>query len=289
MRIVVVAPYEAKVLKSVEALEKVKLGEVLLIGDSKSITRVIEEERIKIKSKIIEANDDDIVLKTKQLIDKETIVIFDCIVDYQQKQILGINNYEESEDLNYFYTIDIPDLKHFIFVSNHSKKRHLDFDDKKKAIVSIFDFMNSLGIKKSNVALITDKLAKTDILEVNLIKMILKEDVCKHLNVLSPCRIDELFNKKYYNNVYDQNINLLVFKNYDITQTFINTLSLFSNNKIASICKLKNNLFIDASNIYDERNILFSILLTSKYIKKLNRFNKNTQLEIDLLELKNSY
>ena len=270
MKIVVVAPYEAKVLKTVEALEKVKLGEVLLVGCSELIRKVIDEEKMRINSKIIEASEEDLVIKTRELIDEQTIVIFDCVMEHQQKLILGINNYEESEELNYFYVIDIPDLKHFVFVSNHSKKRHLDFDDKKKAILSIFDFMNSLGIKKSNVALITEKLAKTDILEVNLIKMILKEDVCKYVNILSPCRIDELFNRKYHNNVYDQNINLLIFKNYDITQTFINTLGLFSNNKIASICSIKNSLYIDAQNQYDERNILFSILLTSRYIKEMN-------------------
>lgn len=288
MKIVFVAPYKAKVLKTVETLEKVKLGEVLLVGSSEVIGKVSDEERIKIRSKIIEANDADIVLKSKEVIDKETIIVFDSILEYHQKQILNVCNYQENEELNYFYVIDIPELKHFIFVSNHSMKRHLDFDDKKKAIVSIFDFMNCLGIKKSNVAIITDRLTKTDILEVNLIKMILKEDVCKNVNVLSPCRIDELFSKKYHNNVYDKNINLLVFKNYDITQTFINTLGLFSSNKIASICNIKNNLYIDASNQYDERNILFSILLISKYLKeksfsldyrKIKIFNKKEYVE----------
>ena len=154
MKIVVVAPYEAKVLKTVEALEKVKLGEVLLVGCSELIRKVIDEEKMRINSKIIEASEEDLVIKTRELIDEQTIVIFDCVMEHQQKLILGINNYEESEELNYFYVIDIPDLKHFVFVSNHSKKRHLDFDDKKKAILSIFDFMNSLGIKKSNVAYI---------------------------------------------------------------------------------------------------------------------------------------
>lgn len=278
MKIVVVAPYKTKVLKTVEALEKVNLGEVKLVGCVKTIQKIIDEERIKIHSEIVDANEEDMVLKTKQIIDDETILIFDEIIEYQQKQILGIEScYDASEETNYFYVIDIPDLNHFVFVSNHSKKRHLDFDDKKKAIVEIFDFMNSLGIKKSNVAMLTDKLSKTDVLEVNLIRMILKEDVCKNLNILSPCRIDELFNKKYHNNVYDKNINLLVFKNYDITQTFINTLGLFSNNKIASICSCKSKLYIDASNQYDERNILFSILLTSKYLndrKKIKIFNK---------------
>lgn len=278
MKIVVVAPYKAKVLKTVEALEKVNLGEVKLVGCSKIIKQIIDEERIRIQAEIIDASEEDIVIKTKQIIDEETIVIFDEIIEYSQKQILGIeNSFEASEETNYFYVIDIPDLKHFVFVSNHSKKRHLDFDDKKKAIVEIFDFMNSLGIRKSNVAILTDKLTKTDVLEVNLIRMILKEDVCKSLNILSPCRIDELFNKKYHNNVYDKNINLLVFKNYDITQTFINTLGLFSNNKIASICSCKNKLYIDASNQYDERNILFSVLLTSKYLndrRKIKFFNK---------------
>ena len=278
MKIVVVAPYKAKVLKTVEALEKVNLGEVKLVGCSKIIKQIIDEERIRIQAEIIDASEEDIVIKTKQIIDEETIVIFDEIIEYSQKQILGIeNSFEASEETNYFYVIDIPDLKHFVFVSNHSKKRHLDFDDKKKAIVEIFDFMNSLGIRKSNVTILTDKLTKTDVLEVNLIRMILKEDVCKSLNILSPCRIDELFNKKYHNNVYDKNINLLVFKNYDITQTFINTLGLFSNNKIASICSCKNKLYIDASNQYDERNILFSVLLTSKYLndrRKIKFFNK---------------
>ena len=215
MKIVVVAPYKTKVLKTVEALEKVNLGEVKLVGCVKTIQKIIDEERIKIHSEIVDANEEDMVLKTKQIIDDETILIFDEIIEYQQKQILGIEScYDASEETNYFYVIDIPDLNHFVFVSNHSKKRHLDFDDKKKAIVEIFDFMNSLGIKKSNVAMLTDKLSKTDVLEVNLIRMILKEDVCKNLNILSPCRIDELFNKKYHNNVYDKNINLLVI-NHD--------------------------------------------------------------------------
>ena len=282
MKIVVVAPYKAKVLKTIEALEKVKLGEVKIIGLKETIEKVISSERIKIKSEIIDANVFELVDKTKKLIDEDTILIFDEVLEYTQKQILNIDpNYQTSDDVNYFYAVDIPDLKHFLFISNHSKKRHLDFEDKKKAIVSIFDFMNSLGIKKSNVAIITDKLSKTDILEVNLIKMILKDDICKNVNILSPCRIEELFNKRYHNNVYDKNINLLVFKNFDITQTFVNTLGLFSNNKIASICNIKNNIYIDASNQYDEKNILFSILLAQKYLlskTKIKFFNSDIEL-----------
>ena len=234
MKIVVVAPYKAKVLKSVEALEKVNLGDVKLIGCIDTINQVISEERIKIRSEIIDATEEELIIKTKDIIDDDTVIVFDQVDEFIQKKIICNDKmYNIDEDINYFYTIDIPDIKNFIFVSNHSKKRHLDFDDKKKAILSIFEFMNSLGIKKSNVAVLTDKLTKTDILEVNLIRMILKEDVCKNVNILSPCRIDELFSKKYYNNIYDKNINLLIFKNYDITQTFINTLGLFSNNKIA--------------------------------------------------------
>lgn len=278
MKIVVVAPYKAKVLKSVEALEKVNLGDVKLIGCIDTINQVISEERIKIRSEIIDATEEELIIKTKDIIDDDTVIVFDQVDEFIQKKIICNDKmYNIDEDINYFYTIDIPDIKNFIFVSNHSKKRHLDFDDKKKAILSIFEFMNSLGIKKSNVAVLTDKLTKTDILEVNLIRMILKEDVCKNVNIISPCRIDELFSKKYYNNIYDKNINLLIFKNYDITQTFINTLGLFSNNKIASICSYENKLYIDASNQYDERNILFSILLTSKYLndqRRIKIFNK---------------
>lgn len=264
MKIVVVAPYKTKVLKSIEALEKIKLGEVLLIGSLDSINQVIIKEKIKIKSKIIDTSNNDLVKTVKDNIDNDTLLVFDDVEEITLKQILESNK-NVSDEINYFYTIDIPDNKNYIFVSNYSKKRTLDFDDKKKAIASIFDFMNYLGIKKSNVALITDKLSKTDILEVNLIKMILKEDVLKNVNVNSPCRLDELFNKEYYNNIYQNNINLLVFKNYDITQTFINTLSLFSNNKIASICKYQKNIYIDCVNQHDERNILFSIILGSKY------------------------
>lgn len=272
MNILVVNPYQRKVLRAIEGLEKINVGEVKIIGDEKRILPILSEEKIKLRCCVSNICDNDsIVREARKIIDDRTIIVFGDIEEHYKNRILGLDS---SNDINYFYIIDLLELQHFIFVSNYSKKRYLDFEDKRKAISAIFEFMKVLGVKKSNCALITDKKVKSDILEVNLIKMILKDDLAKSINILNPCQINEVFDQNSECNIFNRHINMLVFKNYDITKTFIDTLNIFSgsftsNNyqsKTASICRTSDSLFVDTMDQKDEKDILFSILLLSKFL-----------------------
>ena len=98
--------------------------------------------------------------------------------------------------------------------------------------------------------------------------MSLKNENYKMINILDSYKLFDLFEKNSLVNIYKNNINLLIFRNLDASTTFLETLNVLGNCKIASIMASNNNYIIDTSDIKNEHNILFSMLVLLKVLKK---------------------
>ena len=270
MNVLVIAPYEVKYLKTIEALEKLKYGKISIIGDYNIIDDLVKKNRIKIKTNVINISlEEDILLYTreyaKEYIKDSTnnIILFGNISEVFIRKILNV---EYRNEFNDYYVVDMPNLRHFVFLSN-STHRHFEMEEKKKSIVSLHKFMSTLGIRKANVCLITNNSSKSDTLEFNLMRMVLSDELRKNINILKPSRLNDIFSMSNEFNIYDSMINMLVFKNRDMTKTFVDTLSTLSNYRVGNICEMNNQLFVNGANIKDEENIMFSLLLINKSIK----------------------
>lgn len=267
MEILVLAPYEAKLLKAVSSAKKINLGIFTIIGNKKTIYEVCFRNKIDCHEfEIIDcAEEKDIIDFTKKYLLKDiAYVIIGNISYYYQKKLYSV---KEKDDFNYINIIDFPLINHFHFVSNFSHKEHVDFEDKKKAIIKAYSFMNKLGIKRANAALVTSIKTKAEILESNIIKMILKDCNYKTINILDSYKLYDLFEQNSLVNVYKNNINLLIFKTFESSNTFLETLNVLGTCKIASIMTYNNFYLIDSNDIKNEHNIIFSMLVLLKVLK----------------------
>lgn len=267
MNVLVIAPYEVKYLKTIEALEKLNYGNVSIIGNIEKISPLVKENRIKIKTNIINISDEEDILIYRNEF-KNRILLLGNVSETYKRKILDI---EYSNQINDYYILDMPDLRHFVFLCNTTYK-HYEIENKKKSILSLHNFMVSLGIKKTNVCLISGNNSKSDILEFNLMRMVLKDEMKKSINILAPARINDIFVLDNEYNVYKSMINMLVFKNYDMTKTFVDTVSTLSNYRVGNICECNNRLYINGNNIKDEENIMFSLLLINKSKKHIEKY-----------------
>ena len=224
---------------------------------------------IEIESPIINTIDeDDIICNFKARVNSKTITLFGVTNESLQNSILKISNKNNNDMINYlkisnYHIIDFPELRHFVFVSSSSNSR-FHVEEKKRGIISICKFMSSLGVHKPNIAMIIDDSNQKDILEVNLTKMIIKDNISINANIYPPCELKEIFNTNYKNNIYDKKINLFLFKNNDVTRAFLNTLNIFSDTRICSIFEYNDMMFIDSSKQKDEQSILFALLLAKR-------------------------
>lgn len=265
MNVFIVCPYEEKYLRTCENLERINFCEISIIGDYEKINRIACDKRIKIKSRIIDIKSEECIVNYLKTKDKKTsIIVIGLINESYQKQI--VNNTAKELPLNSFYVIDIPKLRHFIFVNTASNNRTYEMTEKRKGMISLHKFMKLLGIYKANVALITSDTKKMESIEYNLIKMILKENLNKQISFINPCKISDVFNLNSKYNIFESNINVLMFKNTDVAKTFIELLTLFTSYRIGIINEYNGNYYIDGCKIKDEENIIFTILLISKCI-----------------------
>ena len=137
MEILVLAPYEAKLLKAVSSAKKINLGDFTLIGNKKKIYETCFRNKIDCQEfEIIDCDEErDIIDFTKKYLLKEVAyVIIGNISYYYQKQLYSI---KENDDFNYINIIDFPLINHFLFVSNFSHRERVDFEDKKKSIIKV--------------------------------------------------------------------------------------------------------------------------------------------------------
>ena len=267
MEILVLAPYEAKLLKAVSSAKKINLGDFTLIGNKKKIYETCFRNKIDCQEfEIIDCDEErDIIDFTKKYLLKEVAyVIIGNISYYYQKQLYSI---KENDDFNYINIIDFPLINHFLFVSNFSHRERVDFEDKKKSIIKAYNFMNKLGIKRANAALVTSIKTKAEVLESNIIKMILKDCNYRMINIVDSYKLYDVFEQNSLVNVYKNNINLLIFKTFESSNTFLETLNVLGTCKIGSILTYNNNYIIDTADIKNEHNIIFSMLVLLKVLK----------------------
>ena len=120
MNVLVIAPYEVKYLKTIEALEKLKYGKISIIGDYNIIDDLVKKNRIKIKTNVINISlEEDILLYTreyaKEYIKDSTnnIILFGNISEVFIRKILNV---EYRNEFNDYYVVDMPNLRHFVFI-----------------------------------------------------------------------------------------------------------------------------------------------------------------------------
>lgn len=267
MEILVLAPYEAKLLKAVSSAKKINLGDFTLVGNKKRIYETCFRNKIDCQEfEIIDCNEErDIIDFSKKYLLKEvSYVIMGNISYYYQKQLYSI---KDNDDFNYINIIDFPLINHFLFISNFSHKERVDFEDKKRSIIKAYSFMNRLGIRRANAALVTSVKTKAEVLESNIIKMILRDSNYRMINILDSYKLYDLFEQNSLVNVYKNNINLLIFKTFESSNTFLETLNVLGNCKIGSVLEYNNYYVIDTNDIKNEHNIIFSMLVLLKVLK----------------------
>lgn len=267
MKVLVIMPYQTQILRALDDAIHLKLGTFILVGSKNRILELCFKENVQTENfKINDFRDPiEVVAFCKDLLSKEKIdfIVFGDLPSFYQSKILDM---KDVNDIGNIDIIDLPFLKHFIFVSNNSKYLNVDFDDKKRAIVQGEIFMKSLNIKKINVALITNMNNKIDILEANIIKMILKDNDFDNINIFDSFNIVTLFSKENSVNIFNSHINLIIMRNYEASKIFVETLSVFTNAKIANILVSEKYYAIDA-NQKEQNNILFSLMLINKLSK----------------------
>ncbi|MCK9470387.1 MAG: hypothetical protein M0Q88_01390 [Bacilli bacterium] len=273
MKVLVIYPYSDKLLNALKEAIELRLGEFILVGDKSLIIEKCYKNNIRSKEFVIYDISDDLEvidfcidsLKDKTV---DYLIFDDFPVLYQNK----ILKYEKDRDIGNVDVLDMPFLRHFLFVSNYSKNHNIDFEDKKVSILQAYELMKKIGLKKTNVALISNLNSKTDILEANIINMILRDSGINNINIFDNFNIYNLFLKDSKVNIYKNNINLLVLRNFEASRIFLDTLNAFTNIKIASFI-LGKTYAIDAKQIKDDNNIIFSLIILNKIHKSQGNIN----------------
>ncbi|MFA7435669.1 MAG: hypothetical protein WC006_04820 [Bacilli bacterium] len=273
MKVLVIYPYSDKLLNALKEAIELRLGEFILVGDKSLIIEKCYKNNIRSKEFVIYDISEDLEvidfcidsLKDKTV---DYLIFDDFPVLYQNK----ILKYEKDRDIGNVDVLDMPFLRHFLFVSNYSKNHNIDFEDKKVSILQAYELMKKIGLKKTNVALISNLNSKTDILEANIINMILRDSGINNINIFDNFNIYNLFLKDSKVNIYKNNINLLVLRNFEASRIFLDTLNAFTNIKIASFI-LGKTYAIDAKQIKDDNNIIFSLIILNKIHKSQGNIN----------------
>lgn len=278
MQTLVINPYSATLLNALNEAIEFNLGKFFLVGDK--VTIIEKCYKLNIQSKkftIYDISEDlEIVDFSLELLKEENI---DAIIfgDFPEKFQNKILNCEDEKCYRSLEIIDIPFLKHFLFVSSYSKDHVIDYDDKKLAILNAKRIMNSLGIKQLNVALISNLNAKVDFLEASVIDVILKKEGIKNIKIYDNFNIYNLFLVNSKVNIFNSKINLLIFKNYEASQIFIDTLKTFANTKIANFI-LGDVYGMNENRFKDQSDILFGLIILNKIHKaKLNHKELNVE------------
>lgn len=282
MEIYVLKTYDKKLLNVIGLANRMRLGSFIIIGDVKKINNVCLEEEIMLDEiEIIDAIDDNEIIKIMNERNnslEKRIVINGDMSNYCLKKALSQNFVN---DYNYINIIDLPYLKHFLFVTNFNQKNSADFNKKKKAIYDATNIMNLLGIKKINASLVAYNKNRIEELESNIIKMIIDNDKDQKINLLGSQQMYDLLSPRSVTGIHNCDINLVILDNYDATKIFIDTLLVYANCKIASIFYSDNFYMIDTkSDNLDKNNMLFTILIINKLIQREKSFCDSMQLMV---------
>lgn len=244
------------------------LGEFILVGDKNYIIETCFKGNISTNKFMIFniVNEIDIIDFCIDALarGKAEYIIFDEFPVYFQGKILGLKN---SDEIGIMNIIDIPFLKNYLFISSYSKRLNTDFDDKKKAIIQADTLMKALDIPKTVVSFISGANTRTDLLEFNIIKMILKDSKLPGIFFYDSLDIELLFSKNNSVNIYNTGINLLIMRNYETAEVFIDTLNSFTNAKVATISVTDKYYVTETNSLKDYPSILFSLMLFSRLDK----------------------
>lgn len=263
MKTLVINPYSEKLLNSLKEAYLLNLGSFILVGDK---INIIEKcYKCNIESKIFTifniTDDFEIIefslnlIKTNKI---DNIIFGDFPVKYQYK-ILNLDN-EKYKSID---IIDIPFLKHFLFISLYTKKNVIDYSIKMDAIIQAEKLMGILGIKQVNVALVNYYNTKVDFLENSVIDISLKKNGYKNIKIYDAFDIYTLFSFEAKVNIYTTKINLLIFNNYETTQIYLDTLKTFTSVKTASI--MIGDLYgIDTRKIKNNQDLIFALSILKK-------------------------
>ena len=290
MNIIALAPYSAKIIKSLSGIKKIELANIIVIGNKKRFLRVCEENNIESTFVIHDLEVENLIIqKAQEIYQASDLIICGEISMYYKKKLCNVLDNEEFQYLN---IIDLPDLRHFLFVCNYNNYRNIDFEDKKKAILEASKFMNGIGIRKTNVAFVSNTNSKADALEANIIRMILNDtkhhDLLQYhqrvIKIYDSYKLFDLFNRESNLNIYRNNINLLVVKSIEVSRMFVDALSVFGNCKVGSLLTYKDKYIIEGDELKDEENILFSTLVISRVIKNQKNYSNKRQLALKAIE-----
>lgn len=290
MNIIALAPYSAKIIKSLSGIKKIELANIIVIGNKKRFLRVCEENNIESTFVIHDLEVENLIIqKAQEIYQASDLIICGEISMYYKKKLCNVLDNEEFQYLN---IIDLPDLRHFLFVCNYNNYRNIDFEDKKKAILEASKFMNGIGIRKTNVAFVSNTNSKADALEANIIRMILNDtkhhDLLQYhqrvIKIYDSYKLFDLFNRESNLNIYRNNINLLVVKSIEVSRMFVDVLSVFGNCKVGSLLTYKDKYIIEGDELKDEENILFSTLVISRVIKNQKNYSNKRQLALKAIE-----
>lgn len=281
MNIAFIMPYEADVLKTLDNARHINLGAFTLIGDKKTIIESCFRLNIDFGAFTIydcpnELEAIDFCQNYLQTGRCDYVAFGKIPVPYF-KRVLNI---KEEINLGSVEIIDLPSLRHYLFLSNYSRRLSTDFEDKKKAIIQAEEIIKALNINKVNAAIISNQYNKTDILEMNIIKMILKDDKFEDINILDSYTIGNLFSVGFPNNIYQSCINLLIMRNYETTRIFVDSLRIFGEARIASILVGGDNYAIDLNDAKNGDDVLFSLLILNKIIKNKNVHSQRSKLTV---------
>lgn len=290
MNIIALAPYSAKIIKSLSGIKKIELANIIIIGNKKRFLRVCEENNIESTFVIHDLEVENLIIqKAQEIYQASDLIICGEISMYYKKKLCNVLDNEEFQYLN---IIDLPDLRHFLFVCNYNNYRNIDFEDKKKAILEASKFMNGIGIRKTNVAFVSNTNSKADALEANIIRMILNDtkhhDLLQYhqrvIKIYDSYKLFDLFNRESNLNIYRNNINLLVVKSIEVSRMLVDVLSVFGSCKVGSLLTYKDKYIIEGDDLKDEENILFSTLVISRVIKNQKNYSNKRQLALKAIE-----
>lgn len=289
MQILVINPYQENLLLALSEVVDQQIGTFLLIGNKDLILENLYQYRLDVKNFVIYDFNEKIDLLDfcKEIIKIQKIdyVIFGEVNDDFKKALLELNSLL---DLGTIDVIDFPFLRHYLFTSSYSENHQPDYEEKKNSIIIAHDFMRNLDINVINAVMISNVIRKLDVLELNLVRMILKENGYFDTNLLKYMDINDLFSKGSGDNIYNAKVNLMILRNYDTQKLFIDTINQFSMAKTTCIKVVHQreninldvielplvNYIIDTSYLDDASSIVFAMTVLYKIISYSNYYQK---------------
>ncbi|MFY9422285.1 MAG: hypothetical protein GX482_01940 [Acholeplasmataceae bacterium] len=265
MRILAMMPYQKNLLSALAEAAAFGTGMFLLVGDKKRIVETcyvnnIDHRRFEILNFPL---DIEAVEHAKMLIDEKRIDYL-LVGEVPEIYVLNVFGMRNPLAIGSIDVIDIPALRKFLFISNKNRNFYVDFEDKKEAILQARPVLKGLGIKKVSVALLTNTNNNNEVLESNIVKMLVMDGDIADVEILGIQDFGSFLRAGKHFNLFNSGATLLILKNHEIARVFLNTLSAFTNSKIASFSVYNQHLVLDAKVLDSKENILFSLLILEK-------------------------